>query len=233
MNYAVVFVALAAACVFAATQVELWAFRLFAIWCALAFGGVGLAYAGIGPRAFGKRSDGTLPAWSRAVYAPYFLLNALSLWGFRSGARENAWDEIAPGLFLGCRLNSRDNAAIESLAVVSVLDLTSEFGETARLQALDYLCIPLLDTSAPNLQQLRDGVLWIENALKRGPLYIHCALGHGRSATFVAAYLVTSGRARDADEAIAQIKKRRPHIGLEAGQMTVLQNYASTRQTAL
>ena len=51
MKYAVVFLAFAAVCVFAATQTALVPLQIAALWCALAFGGVGLAYAFLGPRA--------------------------------------------------------------------------------------------------------------------------------------------------------------------------------------
>ena len=157
MKYAVVFFAFAVVCVFAATQIASLTLQITAIWCALAFAGVGVAYAFTGPRAFGKRLDGTLPAWSRIVYAPYFALNALSLWGFRHHSRENDFDEIAPNIFLGCHLNQKDRATIERLNIQSVLDLTSEFGETACLRGLNYRLCPLLDTKAPSFNGLKTG----------------------------------------------------------------------------
>ena len=237
MKYAVVFLAFAAACVFAATQTASLALQIGALWCAFAFGGVGLAYAFVGPRAFGKRPDGTLPAWSRIVYAPYFALNALSLWGFRRSAkrsakrsaRENDFDEIAPNIFLGCRLNRSDRATIERLQIRSVFDVTSEFGETKFLRDLNYQVCPLLDTQAPTLDQLRAGAQWITAATSQGPVYVHCALGHGRSATFVAAALVSSGQAENAHSAIETIRRQRPHIGLSRAQLAVMQQLDATR----
>ena len=115
MKYAFVFLALALACAFYAATASPWLLRLALLSCALAFGGVGLAYAFVGPRAFFKRDDGCLPALSYFIYAPYHALNALSLWSFRRGAHENAFDEIAPDIYLGCRLNESDCFAIESL----------------------------------------------------------------------------------------------------------------------
>ena len=233
MKYALIFLAFALACCFVALTQTSAPLRVMALSFALAFGGVGLAYAGVGSRAFLKRADGRLHPLSWLIYWPYHALNTLSLWGFRRSARENAWDEIAPNLYLGCRLNARDNAAIERLGIASVLDLTAEFGETARLRNLNYRCIPLLDTRAPTLEQLQTGAIWIENALETGPVYVHCALGHGRSSTFVAAYLILAGRAPNAEEAVAKIKRLRPRIGLTRAQMAVLQSYASARKSAL
>ena len=222
MKYAIVFLAFAAACVFGATQSASIVLQIGALWCALAFGGVGTAYAFVGPRAFGKRPDGTLPVWSRIIYAPYHGINALSLWSFRRSSRENDFDEIASHIFLGCRLNQSDRAAIERLNIQSVLDLTSEFGEAVPLRALSYRSCPLLDTSAPNIGELSEGAQWILEAARCGPVYVHCALGHGRSATFVAAALVQSGIALDAERAVEIVRNKRPHIGLSRAQLAVL-----------
>ncbi len=229
MKYALVFLAFAAVCVFAATQSAALFLQSAALWCALAFGGVGLAYAFIGPRAFGKRPDGTLPPWSRVVYAPYFALNALSLWGFRRSARENDCDEIAPGIFLGCRLGRSDRALVERLQIRSVFDLTGEFGEAAFLRQLNYRAQPLLDTGAPTLGELEAGARWITAATSHGPIYVHCALGHGRSATFVAAALLLLGRAQNAHSALELIRRKRPHIGLSRAQLAVLRHFNATR----
>ncbi len=222
MKYAFVFLTFSATCVFAATQTASLALQIGALWCALAFGGVGVAYAFLGPRAFGKRADGTLPLWSHALYAPYYALNALSLWGFRRSSRENDFDEIAPDIYLGCRLNASDRAAIERLNIRSVLDLSSEFGEIVGFRQLNYRAQPLLDTGAPTRDELQAGAQWILEATENGPVYVHCALGHGRSATFVAAALMLSGRARDATDAVAQIRQKRPRVGLSRAQLAVL-----------
>ncbi len=226
MKYAAVFLTLALACAFYAATASPWLLRVAFASGFLAFGGVGLAYAFIGPRAFFKRKNGTLLALSYLIYAPYYLLNALSLWSFRRGARENAFDEIALGVYLGCRLSARGQAEVTHLKIARVLDLTGEFAETPFLRALDYLCIPLLDTRAPTLEQLREGADWI--AQSDVPIYVHCALGHGRSATFVAAYLLLTKRAKNADDAVAQIQKLRPRVGLTCEQSAVTQLYANS-----
>ena len=228
MKYAVVFLAFAAVCVFGATQTASIFLQIGALWCALAFGGVGAAYAFVGPRAFGKGANGTLPFWSRALYAPYFALNAGCLWGFRRSARENDFDEIAPDVFLGCRLNGSDRAAIELLNIRSVLDLTGEFGETALLRELNYRSYPLLDTRAPTLDELKTGAHWILEAAQSGPIYVHCALGHGRSATFVAATLLLAGRAQNAESAVEIVRSKRPHSGLSRAQLAVLRQFEAT-----
>lgn len=223
-KYAFVFLSLGMACVLAASQHSLWWLQLLEINTGLAFGGVGLAYAFIGPRAFGKHPDGRLPLWSHAIFWPYFALNTFSLWLFHRAQRENAFDEIAPNLWLGCRLWTSD-AKHFAQPIQSTLDLTSEFGEASFLRSQSYRCLPLLDTTAPTLEQLRVGVHWIETQRENGPVYVHCALGHGRSGLFVLAWLLHTRRAASMETGLEQLRAVRPGVGLHPGQLQVLREF--------
>jgi hypothetical protein len=70
-------------------------------WTGIAFAAVGAAYAGLGPRVFGKRADGTL-AWPNVLLLAPYLLLTLGLWhAQRLASREDPAHEIAPGLWLG------------------------------------------------------------------------------------------------------------------------------------
>lgn len=227
MKYAIVFGLFGLTCAFYAVTVEVLALRVAAASFAVAFCGVGLAFGFVGPRGFMKRSDGKLHWLSYVLFGPYHALNWLSLWAFRRAAKENAWDKICDNVLLGCRLSERDVPEIKRLGIVSVLDLTSEFSEPPALRELCYRCIPLLDTRAPSLEQLQDGAAWIQAQSTRGPVYVHCALGHGRSATFVAAYLLRSRQAWTAEEAIEKIQRLRPRIGLHPEQTAVLRQLAA------
>ena len=228
MKYAIVFTLFGLTCAFYALTSPTLGFRFIAGSFAVAFIGVGLAYAFIGPRAFLKQANGKLSPLSYFLFWPYHLMNALSLWGFRRSARENDFDQIADNLYLGCRLGRSDEKTIENLGFVSVLDLTCEFGATPAFRQLNYRCIPLLDTRAPSVEQLLSGARWIENAVAKGPIYVHCALGHGRSATFVAAYLLLAKKARSPQEAVDKIKVLRPKIGLHPEQLAALEKLAAT-----
>ncbi len=229
MKYVIVFITFGLVCAWLAMTWQVLAARLVAASFATAFCGVGLAYAFIGPRAFLKKSNGQLSILSTLFYAPYHLLNWLSLAAFRRAGHENAFDEIVDGVFLGCRLNASDHATIQKLDIKSVLDLTCEFSETPALRRLTYLCIPILDASAPSLKTLKSGAAWIESQVAHGPVYVHCALGHGRSATFVAAYLILAGKARTPREAIDKIKTLRPKVGLQPDQLALLEQFAAQK----
>ena len=227
MKYAVVFILFGLTCAFYAATSQVLAVRFIAASFAIAFSGVGLAFAFIGHRAFLKKSNGQLSLLSYVLYWPYHLLNWLSLLGFRRGGKENAYDKIDENVYLGCRLSQSDKQDIEKLGIKSVLDLTCEFSEIPALRQLSYRCIPVLDTRAPSSESLKAGAEWIKAESAKGPVYVHCALGHGRSATFVAAYLLLSGKARTPQEAIDKIKVLRPRIGLHPEQVARLEEMSS------
>jgi hypothetical protein len=63
--------------------------------------------------------------------------------------------------------------------------------------------LPRFAPAAPNTQQIQRGVDWAQEQLAAGQsVYIHCAHGHGRSATVLAALLIATGRAHSAEEAV-------------------------------
>jgi predicted protein tyrosine phosphatase len=71
---------------------------------------------------------------------------------------------------------------------------------------------PAADTHAPDAASIQGAVEWVQGQLGLGrEVYIHCAHGHGRSATVLAAVLIALGQAKGADEAVA-IMRRAPGI---------------------
>lgn len=99
------------------------------------------------------------------------------------------------------------------LAIPAVVDLVCEFPEPRVLrESPGYRLLPVLDGTSPTLQQLREGSQYIEESLARGGVYIHCAVGHGRGATMVAAHLLLAGHARTVEQAVAMIRQKRKRI---------------------
>jgi len=195
----------------------------------LAFGGIGLAFGTGRPGVFMKKPSGRLSFLSYLIFWPYFMLNQLYLYLFRRSAEEHAIDEIWPGIFLGCQLFENDRELISSKGIKGTLDVTSEFAETNFiLESHDYLNIPLVDTCAPTTEQLVKAVDWLSKQQSKGPIFIHCAVGHGRSATIAAAFMVKENLASSADEALRVIKKIRPSVGLKPSQMAALEAYVES-----
>jgi len=200
--------------------------KFFAFSSAAAFLGIAGAYMFSCPRIFGKNRSGGLVAASYVVFWPFHILNHLSLALFRWSGKSALFDEVLPGLFLGSRLCWRDESRFGKLNACAVLDLTSEFGEVGFLRkAPAYLCIPLLDRTAPSFAEFEAAIGFIREQLLRGTIYVHCALGHGRSATVVVAYLVATGKFANIDEALAHIQSKRPGVGLNTSQSRALRGF--------
>lgn len=222
-KYAVIFLVLGGVCLVGMGVVGDWVGRVVCGSAGVAFVGVGVGYGKVGPTIFLKRGDGRLPLWSYLIFWPYHLLNWVGLGIFRLSGGENAFDEIVPGLYLGSRLTARDGEKLCALGVQSVLDLTSELAEVKVLRTLPgYRCLPLLDTRAPSEEQLEGALGWLRERRAVGPVYVHCALGHGRSATVVAAYLLQTGHVKSVEDAVQHIVAQRPKIGLSASQRRLL-----------
>lgn len=212
--------ALLALLAFAGGGIALWL-----CWPALALALVALAYLALGADVFQKRGDGRLGIAVRWLLAPYLSaawLNA-RLWTWRRPQP----DEILPGLWLG-RLPSA--AELQRSPFKALLDVTAEL--SCRTQAQAYRTLPLLDLVAPTAQQCREGARLIDELLPRGPLLVCCALGYSRSASVLAAWLLLSGRAADAESALAVVRRARPRVVLGAAQRRVLSELAGERDAA-
>jgi hypothetical protein len=177
---------------------------LWLLWPAIALLIVSAAYAFLDAHVFQKDSSGRLTAGAKGLLAPYFAGAVLNsrLWT-RLDAQPN---EVADGVYIG-RIPMRHShfAAIVDLCA----EITCSFPD-----ACSYRSIPVLDLTVPRAEDLRAAAEAIERARHRGPVLVCCALGYSRSASSVAAWLVVTGRAADANAAIAMVRRARPLIRL-------------------
>jgi protein-tyrosine phosphatase len=195
-----------------AFRMQLW----ILLWPAGVWAAVAVVYVIPAPRALGKRPDGTLAWWAWLAWAPLFgymrLLHELA----RSATREPVADEVAPGIWVGRRPRAHELPP----GIAIVVDLCAEMPELARVVAgRRYLSIPTLDAMSPPPAQIADAVDAVLAA--GGAAFIHCAFGHGRSATVAAAVLVRRGEATLGDVE-AKLRARRPRIGLNRLQRRAL-----------
>lgn len=190
------------------------------VWPAISVTTVGLGYLGLGPGVFGKRPDGSLKTPHFVLLFPYHVVAWLRVrWdAFRHA--EDPWHEVAPGLFLGRIVDAR--ALPRDTRVV--VDLTSEFPASAAIrEGRDYHCLPTLDTSVPAYEEFARLARLI--AAHDGPIYVHCAAGHGRSATFAAAILIARGHTNDVRMAEAKMRAVRPTVHLHRGQRALVERF--------
>ena len=186
------------------------------LWPAIVVAAAWVVYVTSSPLAFGKRADGSIAPLAYVVWAPLFAYQWVVLVLGRRITNEPIASEVSPGLWVGRRPRARDLPPGTAL----VIDLCAEFPVAPGVrQTGTYLSIPTLDTRAPTPAQIRVAV---DAALAAsGPVFVHCAHGHGRSATVAAAVLVRRGMAT-LDDVEAQLKLQRSRIGLNVHQRAAL-----------
>lgn len=205
---------------------------IFLIYCAVSFALVSLAYALVWPKALGKRPSGQFTLWSWAPFAPYFVMSHLSFRLYLATTREPPYAAVAPNVLLGRRLLRHERPPA---GVIGSLDLAAEFPEMVSLRRLDrYRSLPILDGLAPTDEELRSAVTWIAETAATGAVYVHCPLGHARSACVVIAYLLSEGIVHDVDQGVWLPQMSRSGVRLQPCQLERLRAFepASTRDAS-
>ncbi|MCL1470425.1 hypothetical protein [Argonema antarcticum] len=190
-------------------------------WFGVSFIAVGLAYGWLGAKVFGKLPNGKIARSALVLLLPYLLLTWL-IWHIqRLVSQEECCNEIIPGIWLGRRAFARELPPNISL----IVDLTAEFAEVeSAIAHKTYICVPTLDASVPDELVFRSLIKRL--VTWQGNVYIHCALGHGRSATVVAAVAIAKKLADNPLQAEAQIKKIRPGVEFSKVQRQLLDRFS-------
>jgi protein-tyrosine phosphatase len=179
---------------------------LWMSWPAAALFLVALNYLLIGPRGFQKAANGRLSLGARWLLAPYLAFAWLNsrLWTRRHPEAR----EVCDGVSIG-----RIPTAAELEPFAAIIDLCAEVSCGAP-GSRAYQSFGVLDLTVQDAAALREAANAIEEARQHGPVLVCCALGYSRSAAAVAAWLLTTRRARTVDEAMAIVRKARPAIVL-------------------
>lgn len=197
----------------------------FMLWPSIACALVTFAYFGLGPSIF-RKTDGKLPIVTLWALGPCLLGQYLSLLFYKRQCRP--WDEIVPGVWVGRKLNAREAQQAVQQGVTAVLDLTGEFAEAKPFRVLRYLNLPILDLTAPSRGQLEQMSAFITEQSRTGVTYIHCKIGYSRSAAAAGAFLLYSGKAKTAPDAIAMLRRARPSIVVRPEIVAALEDFAAS-----
>ena len=179
------------------------------MWPAIALALAAVAYAADWPGIF--RMAPLLAPYAAAAWVN-------SRWWTRSSPAaieiaDGVWLSRAPGWF------DRNPKSFRSIVNVS-----AELTIPARGAAVRN--VAMLDLTTPTGDQLQQAVSAIEAFAPLRPTLVCCALGFSRSASSIASWLVWTGRARSADEAIGLILQRRKRIIVHAETGVLIDSFA-------
>lgn len=189
------------------------------IWPAAALMIVATGYAGAGSAIFQKNAEGQISVSARIILFPYLLAARLSMSIFmRKIPRVSALDE---SIFLG-------SFPVSPVEQNAVFDLTAEFQRRKYLSS-HWFSYPLLDLVVPDKQQLTQAVR-ILNEMKHthGTVLVCCALGLSRSATIIAAWLLTQAEFTSVQQVIDAIKTHRPQVVFSDAHIQALEQFQRT-----
>lgn len=172
------------------------------------------------------------PVWSilaRAVLLPYLLVGAAVLFMSRWFDREGLLNPLAPGLFIGRLPFPSELPKLRAAGIGAVLNLCWEFPRLSGMDGeLDVQTAhaPILDGAPPSDRRFEEAIQRVEQWRAEGrSVLIHCAQGHGRTATIAAAVLIRLGLASDIDEALSMIQAARPLAKPSRQQKAALRRY--------
>jgi protein-tyrosine phosphatase len=138
---------------------------------------------------------------------------------------------VAPGLYIGRLPFPFELDRVRAAGVGAVLNLCWEFPRfsgTDREPGIETAHVPILDGSPPSDRQFREAVEWAVRWRAEGLcVLVHCAQGHGRTATVAAAILLRLGLAPDVEQALSMVRAVRPRARPSLQQRAALIRYAS------
>lgn len=207
----------------AAVAIAVGGWGLWLLWVTVALGLVAIIYALLGTAGFQKR-DGRLAPAASVLLAPYLagaFVNA-RIWT----RRHPLPDHVADGVWIG-RLPTRRE--LERGAFAALVDLTCELPVVPGTRA--YANLPVLDLTLPDRATIVAAVQAIERRRPADRVLVCCALGYSRSATVVAAWLLATGRASDACDAVARIRRVRPQVVMTEAHFALIGSVAQREAT--
>ena len=108
-------------------------------------------------------------------------------------------------------------------AIVSLTECGLD-GEFLRARDMTNLHLPVVDMQPPTLEEVVQFMDFVQRAENENrPVVVHCGVGRGRTGTMLACYLVRKGY--DAQDALAQVRQRRPGSVETPEQEAVVHNY--------
>jgi hypothetical protein len=209
-------------CAAAALAVRGWAVML--AWPAFSLTLVAAGYFWLGAGIYRKRG-GRLTWTTWALLWPVLLGQRLSLIYYRR--RAPIWNAVSENLTIGRKLLPAEAEKACANGITAVLDLACEFSEARPFRSLRYLQLSILDLTAPTAAQMDAAIDFIGRESRQGIVYVHCKIGYSRTAAIAGAWLLASGQAASAEDALEQLRRARPGIVIRPEAAQAVQDFAA------
>jgi len=136
---------------------------------------------------------------------------------------------ITTELAVGYAPRSHDHlATIRAQGIAAIVNLCAEcydLHETEKKAGFDVYYMAIPDEEAPSLEELEKALAWVADCINSGKkILVHCRFGIGRTGTFVAAYLMSTGYSLKT--AIGKIKHT-PSMPMSRNQWDLLKRYSA------
>lgn len=169
----------------------------------------------------------------RVILLPYLALGAFTLYVGRWFDSEGLLNPVAQGIYIGRLPFPAERGQLRDAGVQSVLNLCWEFRRDLgidREPGLEIAQVSILDGAAPTDEQFQTAVQIVAEWRAAGRcVLIHCAQGHGRTATITAAVMVQLGLAPGVEEALSEVRAARPFAYPSREQKAALIRYLRSR----
>lgn len=140
------------------------------------------------------------------------------------------WSYVDDNVILGALPLGRDPVRLQHEGVGAVLNLCDEFRNHEsfyREHNIDYLRLPVVDFTSPDINTVRKGVAFIDDCIRKNKkVYVYCKAGRGRSATVVLCWLMKA-RNMSSAEALQVLLEKRPHINNKIHRRDVVREFKS------
>lgn len=130
--------------------------------------------------------------------------------------------QITADLFLGSQYSLIGLRKMKALGITAIINMRehSIYSE-AQYEGFNYLHLPTVDNTPPELEVLIKGADFADAEIKKGgKVYIHCRQGLGRGPTMTIAYLLKTGLIYT--DAFALVRKVRTFINPRPSQINRL-----------
>lgn len=140
------------------------------------------------------------------------------------------YSRITNMIYVGAQHSTAGMQRLRKSGINVIVNLRAEFDDSQHDLIIDDYCyLPVDEFTAPEINQLKEGVEFIKSQVKEGcKVYIHCSEGISRAPTLAVGFLINKGMTLS--DAVALVKKARPFINILPAQMECLSMYAAMNE---